>query len=216
MTLNPILFNLVEALGEVSSLEERLYFLEFGRLPDDSVLDVDYCARKESRTPFSVNTLRVSLEHAYHHLNWAANCRNEIEDSVWHFSDGDAEKWGAFPMDEAFADLWPRCASACKKGGKRKLELTTIRTMGAELARIKLDTLVYIVAHKLGEKAQFKVDRPAHLKKGIEDIDLTEEAYCERLCSIYYCLNTAWNARYCELGEIIFPDHMHFPKDIFR
>ena len=116
LTWKPILFNLTEARGEIRDIHERLHFLEFGKLPEEEepspgdARDAKYIAcleRQEKRNPFTESTLFFGLEHAYHHLNWAWNCRRTPEERVWHFTDSDADRWNRFPDTAAFADLWP-------------------------------------------------------------------------------------------------------------
>ena len=120
LTWKPILSNLTEARGELFSTYERLYFLEFGKLPEDYGEASDYIAdlqKQEKRNPFNEASLFTRLEHAYHHLNWAWNCRRTPEERVWHFTDRDASRWNRFLDTAAFADLWP---SRRERRGRRE------------------------------------------------------------------------------------------------
>ena len=114
LTWKPILFNLTEARGEIRDIHCRLHFLQFGELPEEEepspgdARDAKYIAyleRQEKRNPFTESSLFCDLEHAYHHLNWAWNCRRTPEERVWHFTDSDADRWNRFPDTAAFADL---------------------------------------------------------------------------------------------------------------
>lgn len=95
----PILSNLREALGEIRGLHRLLHFLQFGELPEEdhpSLDDANYIAgleRRERRNPFNETSLFIGLEHAYHHLNWAWNCRRTQEERVWHFTKNDSIRW---------------------------------------------------------------------------------------------------------------------------
>ena len=97
LSWNPILSNLVEARGELVHLHWRLHYIAFGRLPDEAEakricpLWVDWqnggkeefeahLAREEEKRPFSEMALFNSLEHAYHHINWAWNVRRTPEE----------------------------------------------------------------------------------------------------------------------------------------
>lgn len=44
--------------------------------------------------------LRIELEHAYHHLNFAWNIRNEDDKKIDKFSNEDFQKWSKFPKDD--------------------------------------------------------------------------------------------------------------------
>ena len=44
--------------------------------------------------------LQIDLEHAYHHLNYAWNIRNESDAALAAHSDEDFVKWSKFPIRE--------------------------------------------------------------------------------------------------------------------
>jgi len=44
--------------------------------------------------------LRLDLEHAYHHINYAWNIRNESDAALVRHSDEDFVKWSKFPVGE--------------------------------------------------------------------------------------------------------------------
>ena len=199
LTWKPILSNLKEALGELRSIGERLYFLEFGELPEDCLCHGDasnYIAslkKQEQCNPFNEVTLFYGLEHAYHHLNWAWNCRRTPEERVWHFSDSDASRWARFPDTTDFAGLWP--SDRTVKGHvdelqQRKVGLTLVR-IAIYMAQRKLHILCYLVAKELGEDWA----RPKGLKPEIVTQPLTGKRFALRLHRIYVELNMAWNSR---------------------
>lgn len=205
LTWKPILSNLTEALGEIRDLHERLHFLQFGELPEEEepspgdARDAKYIAYLESqekRNPFTESSLFCDLEHAYHHLNWAWNCRRMPEERVWHFTDSDADRWNRFPDTAAFADLWPSDRSV--KGrrhhyvgvGRRKVSLQVVR-IHMQMAFAKLNSLGYLVAKRAGEDWP----RPKGLRPGVEDQPFTEKDFTRRMHRIYSTLNMAWNSR---------------------
>lgn len=205
LTWKPILSNLTEALGEIRDLHCRLHFLQFGELPeeeepspgDDSDAEyIAYLERQEKRNPFTESALFCALEHAYHHLNWAWNCRRTPEERVWHFTDSDADRWNRFPDTAAFADLWPSDRSV--KGrrhhyvgvGRRKVSLKVVR-IHMQMAFAKLNSLGYLVAKRAGEDWP----RPKGLRPGVEDQPFTEKDFTRRMHRIYSTLNMAWNSR---------------------
>ena len=199
LTWKPILFNLTEARGELFSTYERLYFLQFGELPEDYGEASDYIAnlqKQEKRNPFNEASLFTRLEHAYHHLNWAWNCRRTPEERVWHFTDSDADRWNRFPDTTEFADLWPSDRSV--KGrrhhyvgvGRRKVSLQVVR-IHMQMAFAKLNSLGYLVAKRAGEDWP----RPKGLRPGVEDQPFTEKDFTRRMHRIYSTLNMAWNSR---------------------
>lgn len=205
LTWKPILFNLTEAFGEIRSIHCRLHFLQFGELPEEEdpspgdARDAKYIAyleRQEKRNPFTESSLFCDLEHAYHHLNWAWNCRRTPEERVWHFTDSDASRWNRFPDTAAFADLWPSDRSV--KGrrhhyvgvGRRKVSLQVVR-IHMQMACVKLNTLCYLVSKKAGETCP----RPKGLKPEVEKQPFAENEFARRMHLIYVFLNMAWNSR---------------------
>lgn len=201
LTWKPILSNLTEANGELKKLLWRLHYLAFGELPDDcpNHADASYVAwyvRREERNPFAEGDLFVSLEHAYHHLNWAWNCRRTPEDRVWHFADRDADRWTKFPDAADFADLWPSDMTAKDGremlGSTRKVSLSPIR-LGIHLASRKLDILCRLAAKEcLGED---EVDPPEGMSMDDWKHPLTGKEFARRIHRIYTELNIVWNSR---------------------
>ena len=192
----PILSNLREALGELDGIHLRLHFLAFGELPEVCPLsgDASYLAwlkKEEKRHPFNQVSLFYGLEHAYHHLNWAWNCRRTPEERVWHFTDNDASRWTRFPDTAAFADLWP--SDRAVKGhvdelhGKVGSPVRSFVQMAYRKARI----LCYLVSKELGEEWK----RPQGLFPEVGAQPLTEKDFARRMHRIYVELNMAWNSR---------------------
>jgi len=72
-----VLQNIAEAREQLEQIEK-------------SLLDLEY----------DETELRVNLEHAYHHLNYAWNVRNEADAAVVAHSAADFAKWSKFPLGE--------------------------------------------------------------------------------------------------------------------
>ena len=197
LTWKPILSNLRAALGEIDGTYLRLYFLDLGELPDDCPRSgdasyLDLLKRQEERNPLDEMTLFASFEHAYHHLNWAWNCRRTPEKRVWRCADNDAGRWTRFPDTAVFADLWPENREV--KGHvntlRGKVSLTPVRIF-LQMVRRKLNILCYLVAKELGEDWA----RPKGLYPEIGTQPLAEKDFARRMHRVYVELNMAWNGR---------------------
>ena len=204
LTWKPILSNLTEANGELRNLLWRLHYLVFRELPEDCPERADasyvaWYARQEERHPFAEGSLFVSLEHAYHHLNWAWNCRHTSEDRVWHFTESAAKRWSRFPDTADFADLWPldRTVRVAKDdlgliGSRKKISLFPLRPE-IYLAQRKLNILCHFVEKEcFGEEV---VVPPKGMRADVWQKLLMEKDFVRRLHLIYACLNMAWNCR---------------------
>ena len=53
----------------------------------------------KSGTPPSEIDFKVRLRHAYHHVNFAWNCRHVATTNYASMSDKDFKKWGRYPKD---------------------------------------------------------------------------------------------------------------------
>ena len=200
LTWKPILSNLEEANGELRSLHWRLYYLAFGELPDDCPRRDDssyvaWIARDLERHPFDEGRLFVCMEHAFHHINWAWNCRRTPENRIWNFTERDANRWTKFPDTADFADLWPsdRTVKHDREilGSARKVNISPIR-LGIHLASRKLDVLCRLVAKEcLGED---EVDLPEGMPIDAWKRPLTEKEFARRMHRIYTELNIVWNS----------------------
>ncbi len=54
----------------------------------------------EAGKDYSEVELKIDLEHAYHHLNYAWNIRNVSEKDLEKLKDEDFVKWSKYPKDE--------------------------------------------------------------------------------------------------------------------
>lgn len=197
LTWKPILSNLKEAFAELRRTHNILHFLTFGELPKDSLFagDAEYLEglrKRERRNPFGELSLFINLEHAYHHLNWAWNCRHVPEVSVWESSDEDAKAWTRFPLTEDFADLWPPDRSIKEDAGKLKgrIKCEPVR-LALMMASRKLEILCCLVAKEIGGNWP----RPKGLSPKVGKLPLSEEEFAGRMHRIYTDVNMAWNSR---------------------
>ena len=204
LTWKPILSNLTEANVELKTLHWRLYYIQFGELPEDCPNRTDtscvvWYARQEERHPFAEGSLFVSLEHAYHHLNWAWNCRHTPEERVWHFADRDADRWDKFPDTADFAGLWPLDRTIKVANG----DLGLIGS-GKKISLFPLRPEIYMAQRKLNNLCRFvekecfgeeEVVTPKGMFADVWQKPLTEKDFTRRMFHIYTCLNTAWNCR---------------------
>ena len=193
----PILSNLREALWELERTYLRLYFLDLGELPEDCPRSgdasyIDWLKRQEERSPLDETTLFIRFEHAYHHLNFAWNCRRTPEERVWRCADNDASRWTRFPDTAAFADLWPpdRTVKGHIDELHGKVNISTVRIFVHITCR-KLRILCYLVAKEIGEEWV----RPEGLFSEVDAQPLAEKDVARRMHRIYAELNTAWNSR---------------------
>ena len=197
LTWKTILSNLSEAYRELKDLHACLYYLTFGKLPDDwPDNDGSYKAfleRREKRHLFTEYSLYISLEHAFYHLNMAWNTRRT---SVQRYSVNLPDRWHRFPKTRDFLDLWPS-RTGCKKGkaepGFRKISLTPVR-VSIQMAQQKLGILCNLVERELGEGLQ-QNGGPSCPKGDAAIQPLTEKEFARRMHRIYAELNTAWNSR---------------------
>ena len=214
LSWRPVLSNLAEALGEIKTLNWRLYYLTFGVLPEgfpwkgkEEEAYKEHLEQEERRMPFSEITLFHRLEHVYHHLNWAWNCRRTEEDKVWNFSERSAARWTKLPMGKEFSGLWPenRNIRECYDDLSRKeLGVTPVR-MAIHVAQRKLGILCYLAAKEAGEEWE----RPEGLNPEIGSKALTEMGFARRMHRIYEALNNAWNNRN---GKTLSPVNDLFPS----
>ncbi len=200
LSWKPILSNLSEAYGELTGLYCRLHFMAFGEMPDNCQDDGSYKAwleKREKEHPFTEMTLFVSLDHAYHHLNWAWNIRRTPEERIWHFTQESARKWGKFPKTRDFSDLWSPITT--RKIIKemlsfRKISLTPVRVR-IQMAQWKLGILCRRVEKEVEIYSSIGNTRPKISNLDIDSQPLSEKEFAKRMHRIYAELNMAWNSR---------------------
>jgi len=188
MIWNIIFPNIREACGELERLRDRIV-----------------AESKSSRYSGGHKGIReyeffVSMEHAYHHVNWAWNCRHQDEQRVIRCDQADFEAWEKFPSD--FKEFWP-APSRCR-GKAREPFGGQIHLM---LPRIALDEAIFTIldiycgiSELLGERI------PDGLLCGrVPDTiePMTEENFTVQMRHLYACMNRAWNERKIDLARQI-------------
>ena len=200
LSWKPILSNLSEAYGELTGLYCRLHFMAFGEMPDNWQDDGSYKAwleKREKEHPFTEMTLYVSLDHAYHHLNWAWNIRRTPEERIWHFTQESARKWGKFPKTKVFSDLWSPTTSPKiikDKPRFRKISLTPMRVR-IQMALWKLGILCHRVENEAKINSSIGNTRLKRLNEDVDSQPLSEKEFANRMHRIYAEMNMAWNSR---------------------
>ena len=197
LTWKPILQNLCEANGELKDLHCHLHYLEFGDVPEDyNNSNKEWLEGQEKVNPFTEISLYVSLDHAYHHLNWAWNIRRSPEERVWKCADKDNKRWSKFPKTMQFADLWPSkdIIKGCdRKTRHGKVSVTPVRVY-ILTAQQKLDILCRLVAKEItGNMSQGSSQADLNTDDSIQP--LTEKEFTRRMHRIFEELNMAWNSR---------------------
>ena len=112
-----LLFHLREASQELDTLLLRIKKMLGGL--EEPLSEADKAILAVYDRPLEEAGLKVSLEHAYHHLNFAWNVRyKDTNDADKHFARGEK-----FP--KAFTRFWP-------KSMQRKRKRNPLRTMKIE------------------------------------------------------------------------------------
>ena len=199
LALKPILSNLREAQGDLMRLCARIQFIVFGEVVDESVKGwEESVAQEERRQSLTEWALFVSMAHAYHHLNFAWNCRHAPEERVWRCGPVDFKRWSKFPKGAAFHDLWPapsRCHGTTREPRQEKINPNSLQAAFLQMAVRKLAILSYRVSCALGDDSPEKVPRPKGLNPEVEAEPFTEEAFDRRMHRIYGEMNMAWAYR---------------------
>jgi hypothetical protein len=73
-----ILSNIIEAREQLQEIEESL----------------------QNDTEYTEIEMRIDLEHAYHHLNYAWNIRNVSNQQIKNMTDEDFRNWSKYPKDD--------------------------------------------------------------------------------------------------------------------
>lgn len=199
LALKPILSNLGEAQGELMLLFARIQFIAFGEVVDESVKGwEESVAQEERRQPLTEGALFVSMAHAYHHLNFAWNCRHAPEERVWRCDPADFKRWSKFPKGAAFHDLWPAPSQyhgTTREPRQGKINPNSLQAAFLQMAVRKLVSLRYRVSCALGDDSPEKVPRPKGLNLEVEAEPFTEKAFCLRMRRIYVEMNWSWAFR---------------------
>jgi hypothetical protein len=126
LAIRSIQQNLTEALGELEELWALIQIAVFGRLlPNELEPRKEYADRLAERLPLTDCDLFYSLDHAYHHLNFAWNCRRATEERARACATADFVRWSRFPKGAPFLDLQPLPRRA--KGPPREVGIALVR-----------------------------------------------------------------------------------------
>lgn len=178
--------NLAEAYGEISHLCRRLRYLEMGAEPGTSGFD---SVTEERWRETTEGVLFIRMEHAYHHLNFAWNCRAFSEARVKKCAWRDYREWQRFPVD--WSELWPP-ASLCKNP-PRRMQGSGVRKLAWLAMRIPLDE----VCMELEDVMKWIDSRQS------SRVMITEEDFASSMRYVFIHMNEAWNSRKKELKEAI-------------
>lgn len=185
--------NLAEAYGEIRNLCRCLRYLEMGAEPGASGVG-SFIEEKWRKT--TEGEVFIRMEHAYHHLNFAWNCRAFSEARVKKCAWRDYQEWQRFPVD--WPELWPP-VSLCKKvprmmsgSGVRKLAWLAMRIPLDEVCMVLEDVMEGIAARGGGNDSRQFSRAP-----------ITEEDFASDMRYVFIHMNEAWNSRKKELKDAI-------------
>jgi len=176
-----IFHNIREASFELERLRDRIVAALNGQ-PD-----------KCRRGSFYEFEFFVAMEHAYHHVNWAWNCRHQDEQRAIRCDMEDFEEWEKFPAE--FNEFWPspsRCRGKAREPFDGRLYLMLSR-IALDEAVLTIRDIYYGICKLLGEKI---IERDP---KTIEP--MTEENFTVQMRHLYSCMNRAWNERKINLAR---------------
>ena len=172
--------NLVEANGEIAELDAWLSYLHTGTVPTGW----RGAERIWDRHVFTVRTLYISFEHAYHHINYAWNSRFYPAKRVVSCAQIDFRNWERFPAD--FGRLMPRQMSyLVREVYKGRLDYFNLRRMIRE-ATMFLESAIKEIEGVL---------------KG--DASCSDETFARDIELTLAHLNMAWHCRRYEIEQSI-------------
>ena len=189
-----IRLDLVEALGELEDLWARIQIATFGKiLAKELAPRKEYADRLAKRLPLTDSDLFFSLDHAYHHINFAWNCRRAPEERVRACAAADFVRWSRFPTGAPFLDLQPlprRAKGPPREAGLALVHPTSTLHAYAQLAVRHLRLLHDMATIATGE-APPSIQKPTRPPPA----PFTEETFARSLHRIYRDMNTLWSCR---------------------
>ena len=219
--------NLVEALAEIDDLCERLRYLEMGTLPEGAY--GRWCEKCWKGTTEA--SLFIAMEHAYHHLCFAWNCRAFPEKRVIACAQADYEAWEKFPTD--WPELWPR-PSRCKGtprpvyNGKVAYLSMRIPLDEAQMAlQDVIDDISATFPETVGDEASAS---SRHLssccspspRRRPSRPPMTEAGLADQMRYVFIRMNEAWNSRRRSIADSLalsprtLKSRMLFPRAFTR
>ena len=192
---NVVSCNLCEAHGDLRELCAVAAYLEEGKASPEWEEVVEWRGRKRG---FTTAYFEVTMEHVYHHVNYAWNCRHAGAERAVHCAMRDFNRWEKFPKD--WPELWPspdRWVGKWPKGRLPEHGWWTVRpaAMRAEFdaAEEALGLLVDGVFLRLGDDLDPARRRPEKLRADAWAV--TEADFGTLARRFYVHFNAAWNAR---------------------
>lgn len=198
-----ILCNLVEAHGDLRELRAWLHWLDTGRpVKGWSKESTERSAKKGHIRP---GIIAVMIEHIYHHLNWAWNCRNADEARAIRCDNRDFRRWGKFPKE--WPELWLP-PNSCKKPIPkwrspdyrwRMLDHVTMMRISIDEAEYTLGLLIDCVMLRIGDDLPNGWKRVEPYPKNASPI--TESDFSDMMRHLYISMNEAWHRRKLKLSN---------------
>ena len=209
--------NFVEANAEISTLIERLKYLETGELPDGGEYGKWLERKWRDTTEFG---LFISMEHAYHHLNFGWNCRHFPEKRVIACAERDYRVWEKFPAD--WPELWPspsRCKGTPREVYRGKVHYLTMR-MPLDEVEMTLDDIIEDIDATFPDTVP--IGMPVRKVRSGRP-PMTEELLAEQMRHIYNYMNDSWNSRKMtmeryttEVSKAAMLRHRQYPRAFVR
>jgi hypothetical protein len=194
LAIRTIQQNLNEALGELEDLWAHIQLAVFGKIfAKELERRKEYADRLAERLPLTDCDLFYSLDHAYHHLNFAWNCRRATEERARACATADFVRWSRFPKGAPFLDLQPLPRRA--KGPPREAGIALVRPS------CSLHAHVQMAVRDLGllcNMATVAVEEGGSLgqKAGVGAAEgFCEESFGRRLHRVYGDMNMVWGSR---------------------
>ncbi len=191
-------------------------YLEEGKAPAEWEEYIEWRGRKRE---FSTSYFEVTMEHVYHHVNYAWNCRHAGAERAIRCSMRDFNRWEKFPKD--WPELWPSPKRWEGKWPKDRLPVHGWWTVHPAAMRSEfkaaedaLSLLIDGVFLRLGDDLDPMRRRPEKLREDAWAV--TEQDFGMLIRRFYEHFNAAWNARKCRNPPAGKRRSCLFPREIVR
>jgi hypothetical protein len=198
-----VLSNLVEAHWDLRKLQAWLYWIDNGKPMKGWKRLTEWNVRKGYLSP---GCLAVKIEHIYHHVNWAWNCRNADEARAVRCDMEDYCRWEKFPKD--WPELWLPPSSCRKPVPKWRFPdyrwhlvngCMTMMRIAIDEAEYTLGSLIDCIMMRLGNDLPNGWKRAKPYPKNA--VPITESDFADMMRHLYICLNEAWHRRKLKLSS---------------
>ena len=194
LAIRTIQQNLTEALGELEDLWAHIQLAVFGKiLAKELERRKEYADRLAERLPLTDCDLFYSLDHAYHHLNFAWNCRRATEERARACATADFVRWSRFPKVAPFLDLQPLPRSA--KGPPREVGIALVRPSDILHAHVQMAVRHLSILRDMATVAAGKSSALRYKPEAPPPELFTEETFGRHLHRIYRDMDTLWSCR---------------------